>query len=468
MMTTSTLTTTTSNRSSPCSSAGSPFGGYASTVKRRRRYLALALAAGAAAVLLLSVDSGTDTASARSLPSSTEAAGHVRGLVEKAVAEADSEAEKSKHKDEHKKEGGEEEKGGRSGILSRLVGLARTPLRFGGRGDRKHRIIKSSSITTSLGAGVRASRQERPRMHTFYHRIDDGSTGMSSASDVALLTAWASSWYTAGWDPVILTMVDVRRHPQYETRRAFLEANNPDEAYNAVCFWRWFGMATVEGGGWMADYDVFPLYDFVEKGEGGRGGVASSSVLLPNDGNLTVHQSHVPALVSGREDEWDRMAAVLVERAERKKKFSRDGGVAGWDDAGTPIPYSDMHALGEMLDAGGQLNTTTNAILAQKFLQLAPFESNGFCDKLQDEGVMAVHFAHSSLKWAVEGPGRPLYHAGDDDKKTPFLTKETVIERRAEICEEWIGRWREACGIGGRGGGGVIEGNGKGAAKSEA
>ena len=61
-------------------------------------------------------------------------------------------------------------------------------------------------------------------------------------------------------------------------------------------------MASV-GGGWLSDIDVLPTF--------------LSPASLPNKGNFTVYQGTVPALVSGDQGEWERMARQLMSAIER-------------------------------------------------------------------------------------------------------------------------------------------------------
>lgn len=61
-------------------------------------------------------------------------------------------------------------------------------------------------------------------MHTFYHEFNAAAagTGMTSAADQALLKVWVDEWTSAGWNPKILNMEDVRQHPQFESINAML------------------------------------------------------------------------------------------------------------------------------------------------------------------------------------------------------------------------------------------------------
>ncbi|CAE7267339.1 gly-3, partial [Symbiodinium sp. KB8] len=79
-----------------------------------------------------------------------------------------------------------------------------------------------------------------------------------------------------------------------------------NKMYDYHCYMRYLAMAEA-GGGWMSDYDVIPTW-------------FPPDTDLPNDGRFTSYQNHVPALLSGRQDEWYRMADTLLTLAVSKGK----------------------------------------------------------------------------------------------------------------------------------------------------
>eukprot|EP00566_Odontella_aurita_P014896 CAMPEP_0113558502 /NCGR_PEP_ID=MMETSP0015_2-20120614/18382_1 /TAXON_ID=2838 /ORGANISM="Odontella" /LENGTH=348 /DNA_ID=CAMNT_0000460045 /DNA_START=90 /DNA_END=1133 /DNA_ORIENTATION=+ /assembly_acc=CAM_ASM_000160 len=187
----------------------------------------------------------------------------------------------------------------------------------------------------------------RPKMHTFYEKINQ-DTGMSNEADEALLSAWRTAWSAAGWDPVVLSSNDARRHPDYEELFGVLEKKGGFRfgEYDEMCFVRWIAMGApnaevdekdneTAAGGWMADYDVFPLENFAEEGWTDN---------LPKGGRLTVyeanggeHVSVVPSLVSGTAEEWTRMAWLLVQNYDAHRKDSFWSDMLALDDIGQSI-----------------------------------------------------------------------------------------------------------------------------------
>jgi hypothetical protein len=143
----------------------------------------------------------------------------------------------------------------------------------------------------------------RPVMHTFYEKVREGQDD--------LLGVWKDEWSRAGFEPRILTLKDAKKHPYFkemerEVRPMF------ENGYDAMCFYRWLAMATA-GGGWMSDYDCFPT-NFP----------LNDAIYLPNKGNFTSFEAHVPSLMSGTADEWTRIAKALVEAIPRTKGLQSD------------------------------------------------------------------------------------------------------------------------------------------------
>lgn len=93
------------------------------------------------------------------------------------------------------------------------------------------------------------------RIHTYYMPVPE----IDGFDSIQLISLWRKHWRKAGWDPYVLNEYHARIHPLY---KKFAEAVdklptvNP-KSYEYSCFLRHLALATV-GGGWMADYDVFP------------------------------------------------------------------------------------------------------------------------------------------------------------------------------------------------------------------
>jgi len=149
--------------------------------------------------------------------------------------------------------------------------------------------------------------RKQPIIFTFYENINylDKMEDFSS-----LLKVWKEVWSEAGWHPIVLSLADSRRHPEYHKFNTML--NNDDQfthgrsRYDYYCFMRWLAMAA-SGGGWMVDIDVFPLS-------------MKPTLTLPNQGTFTGHNfGKEPSLVSGNRLEWERMTNLIFDSYNGKK-----------------------------------------------------------------------------------------------------------------------------------------------------
>jgi len=211
--------------------------------------------------------------------------------------------------------------------------------------------------------------QGRPKMHTFF-------TPVSNSPDTALLEVWKKSWSDAGWEPVVLTLEDARRHPDYKRFiEAFESAEYKLKDYDRMCFLRWLAMA-MSGGGWMSDYDTLPLYS-KPKIDGNN---------LPNEGRFTCYSRHVPNIVSGSEEEWHRMSQLLFF----SYKLHPD------------VFWSDMLALLEVHDyLDGYVYQKDSISLEKVYIEelqggegiQRPHALAKKCDILK--GMRAIHFSHA-------------------------------------------------------------------------
>jgi len=196
--------------------------------------------------------------------------------------------------------------------------------------------------------------EARPIMHTFYQHIDinhhktgstfNKGTGMrTDEAHLALLAVWESSWQKAGFETRILDINDAMQHEDYGKVREFLD-NEEFGEYDEICFLRWFAMASV-GGGWMSDYDVVPLaslvpYEYVEVPTilSDDDIATNNGIPLPHDGRFTAYdeRGQVPSLLSGSQEEWERLAQGLINLTyQHTKGFYSD--MLALDDYDTSI-----------------------------------------------------------------------------------------------------------------------------------
>lgn len=261
---------------------------------------------------------------------------------------------------------------------------------------------------------------DRPVIFTFYEPVDY----LDSENPQDLLEVWETSWSNAGWEPVVLSLGDAKRHPGYKklikTLEDSLQFGSNRDRYNYFCFMRWLAMAS-SGGGWLADYDTFPLK-------------LPASHELPNDGKFTGHANFVPNLMSGSALEWNRMSKELFDTfADHNKIASKSF-------------YSDLYAAKDLLESKqsylalprmaqvDDFYLTEIADPATKWRRLDPYDFTKKCHLADD--YVAIHFSHYSCQrmWFCR-------EGGHQDREGNHVDR----LRRSEIARKWLEAWNKQC-----------------------
>ena len=341
---------------------------------------------------------------------------------------------------EQQDDGGEHlHSSGRVGVRRRLQSTDSTPPAL------------SLTMTTPLTINPTAPRsgQQRPVMYTFFNPLleDAFVTEMSPEGDKALLELWKSTWWEAGWEPRVLTLSDAQNHPEYEAILRQLDSTLLD-GYNKLCILRWVAMSQV-GGGWMSDYDTFPLLQQQQQQASpattSSGFAASATNMpLPNNGALTVHDRHVPDLVSGAPSEWIRMARNIVKTLLEKDAQKRQE--IAQTEASSPNAnkrrrrqytlWTDMMALQHWAETNPRMFQQSARVLPWPFQNNKSLGTSWTDDDCQrytpSPGIVAVHFSHAAILQAK-------------NKQTVLRPGQTVNDR-ADIAKEWLETWRRSCG----------------------
>lgn len=237
----------------------------------------------------------------------------------------------------------------------------------------------------------------RPVMYTFFENYNRNK-------DLAnLLRAWETAWQDAGWSTKVLTTDNARNHPLFPLMTMILDETDLN-TYEKLCFYRWVAMANAvpEEGGWMSDYDTFPLYIAPDEG-------------IPYNGIFTVHEKHVPDLMSGSKSEWNRMTGLLMHTWKE-----HDGHL------------SDMYVLNTILKK--------YPIEAAKVIPFRAHARSGFlsigilkvkCNQYH-RNLKVIHFSHFSAKDALifgwlEAQAKKKY--GEDIEFTVFNRNYEMITK---------------------------------------
>lgn len=174
--------------------------------------------------------------------------------------------------------------------------------------QQKSQIKSSSSVGASLLPYLNddnnhkvyfgGNRKQRQVIHCYYQNVDYSIALQKNPT----LRTWADMWSDIGWDPVLLSLDDARKHPDFVKHVA--DGLDISNARNT----RYLAMSVVPGGGWYAEKYVFPLHPIQPSDN-----TKKSGYYLPNNGKFTGHDRHVPSLLSGTQNEWIRIAHALLQ-----------------------------------------------------------------------------------------------------------------------------------------------------------
>lgn len=155
-----------------------------------------------------------------------------------------------------------------------------------------------------------------------------------------------------------------------------------------------------------SDYDVLPLHDFVHEG-----------MNLPMKGVFTSYARHVPCLLSGTANEWNRMTKRLVEYAT--SNLESYGG-------GTP---SDMLALLGLHEKYPYIFVSKKNMAPNKAFLIETTWNRVHCDSRTPLSARGIHFAHNIMThiWIARHPG-------------------DTMEDRPAIAKRWLQAWLAQCG----------------------
>eukprot|EP00956_Cyclotella_meneghiniana_P021831 scaffold40373_cov22-Cyclotella_meneghiniana.AAC.1 len=67
---------------------------------------------------------------------------------------------------------------------------------------------------------------QKPVMSTFFTPVKGGCCGMSEQGHLNLVQAWEDAWQSWGWETLVLTEEDARKHPRFdEMERALSQSD---------------------------------------------------------------------------------------------------------------------------------------------------------------------------------------------------------------------------------------------------
>jgi len=226
-----------------------------------------------------------------------------------------------------------------------------------------------------------------PLMNTFFEPVPGGCCGASEEGHMKLIAAWETAWSAKGWETRVLNMDDARKHPDFEKMDNFLARIQVTE-YNRRCFFRWLAMAA-NGGGWMSDYDTFPLnFDSEIGARVGQYGV------------FTSFEKHVPSLISANRDEWEKLVEMFMKRLEKRKL--EDGFISDM-----LMLLNIKHDLGKKAGRFGKTLVMGENALSIAYTSVQESERKLNCKNL--ENMLAIHLSHSCIDNAIKDGKYPIF-----------------------------------------------------------
>mmetsp|Transcript_21931 Transcript_21931/g.32389 ORF Transcript_21931/g.32389 Transcript_21931/m.32389 type:complete len:360 (-) Transcript_21931:1018-2097(-) len=239
----------------------------------------------------------------------------------------------------------------------------------------------------------------RPIMYTFFEWIHprERELGIPDEASESFINEWKAAWKAAGWEPIVLTLENAKKHPQFDefhSRVAALpmpKVNGIPSALTQLTYLRWLAVASV-GGGFMCDYDVFPLSQAPKTSE------------LPYQGKFSVYcklynptNTGVPCLMSGDANEWTRVAMALLENGEANADVRK-----GWTDmlAMIDLRLSGTYTLYDRVFQGQEMPTpiaSEDGCIQLEAKNAIRFPLSRFPPKaaLKDRPAMIRHFLSS-------------------------------------------------------------------------
>ena len=137
-----------------------------------------------------------------------------------------------------------------------------------------------------------------PKMYTYFERIpiERRFTDMTDEDDDALLEFWKEAWEAAGWEAVILGLQEAQSHSRFQEFEDRIQALQLED-FHAIVLRRYLAMAAATkelSGGWLCDYDAFPIRDF-------------RAEVVPHNGEFTVHGTVPATLASASSAHWENI-----------------------------------------------------------------------------------------------------------------------------------------------------------------
>jgi hypothetical protein len=246
---------------------------------------------------------------------------------------------------------------------------------------RSSGVVGDLKVPDEVTQDIADAAMPRPVMTTFFEPVEGGCCGMTQQGHENLVASWKRAWESFGWETRVLTANRARKHPSYELLDQKLKESNVSE-YDRRCFWRWLGMALDDDplGGWMSDYDLFPLTLTGYKG-----------LELMSKPGFKTYGGHVPALIHADQQSWERIVQMMIDNLYPDMNI---------DFISDMMVLEYLHRNYKEEDMGV---TTWEFDLWKKFpYKRVPGQENPVIDCTLVQGNLAAHLSHRGAQEAQE------------------------------------------------------------------
>jgi len=267
--------------------------------------------------------------------------------------------------------------------------------------------------------GEKQTTRLRPIIHTF---ICVDECEVINSLDDKFIMEWTEVWSKAGWDPVVLTEKDAKRHSKYDQyMKQLSDAKLPPIRWYR--YLRHMAMAMQEEGGWYADSYVIPIvHSDMSDGKG---------FTMPNGGKLTMHDDRYPHLLSGNKFAWELFSYDMINDFEIKN----DVALLSLLIKNTPDLYykeNSMINVNDILDSNNLKPNVNCKMLDSKVATLVP-------DSILGKDHTKIDY-YNAINASLEGCYPPVMYAffemAYDDKASQEKVNVDV--------EEWKKAWKSA------------------------
>ena len=222
------------------------------------------------------------------------------------------------------------------------------------------------------------------KIYTYYQDID-------FSAQQELIDLWKESWSRQGYEPIVLSLEDAKKHSYFETldtemRKIFKEITNTEIAeYGMSCWFRWLAYATqADEKFYVSDYDAINV---------------NFPITEPSD-KLHLIDNHVPFLASGTPTQFENLCKAFVEVSNQRIEILKEQADHYHDQE-----FFQYNFMPQYNDDYQQLRNKHNILMTRNRYQLGgcidPVENKilagPYKGYIENEKYALVHVSHENI-----------------------------------------------------------------------